>query len=250
MKNTSVWMCGLISVSLSCASSGTKPADMGAAHHEEMARVEAERANAHEMAAKRSCPGYESDAACYRYWTSFRNPTKTQFDQARQHRELAEKHRVASQALRDAEARSCAGIPAEERDVSPFFHTEDIIRVEKIGAESHGDVLVGVRVVFRPLPGMTADWLQRVVDCHVARNAAVGFEHLHMEYCPLAAKGVTAVVRPVGDGLAVEIRPSDEGGSRQVDLRTAALRRERAAEAGTQQGIQVDVKEEKAGSAR
>ena len=33
---------------------------------------------------------------------------------------------------------------------------------------------VGATVVFRAVPGMTAEWLQRVVDCHLARAAAVG----------------------------------------------------------------------------
>lgn len=215
----SLWVAG-------CAARSTRPEAMSSAHHEEAARIEAQKAEEHIQRARAACPGYDSEEACYRYWTSFRNPTKKQFDKARKHRELAEKHRAASAALRDAEARACAGVPDEERDVSPFFHREDIVAVETLPAERRGgDVVTGARVVFRQLPGMTADWLQRVVDCHLARNAAVGAEHEHLSCCPLGVPGVTALVRVVPTGLAVEIRPNNEAGSRAVRQRTEELMR-------------------------
>ena len=203
---------------------------MSAAHHEEMARAETSKADQENQVAEKACPGYETQDACYRYWTSFRNPTKKHFDRARAHRDLATKHRAASAALREVEARSCAGVPDEERDVSPFFHVEDIASVETLPATLRGgDVVTGARVVFRQLPGMTADWLQHVIDCHLARNAVVGVEHEHMSYCPLGVPHVTALVHAVAGGLAVEIQPSNEAGSQDVKRRTDELIRMRNA---------------------
>jgi hypothetical protein len=45
-------------------------------------------------------------------------------------------------------------------------------------------------VMFRARPSMTAEWLQRVVDCHPARNAALGHVVLDLPDCPLVPKGV------------------------------------------------------------
>jgi hypothetical protein len=39
-------------------------------------------------------------------------------------------HRAAPEALREAEARACAGVAPVERNASPFYHREDILRVE------------------------------------------------------------------------------------------------------------------------
>src|SRR5699024_11191603 len=113
---------------------------------------------------------------------------------AERHRKLAEKHRAASKALVDAEQRFCSGIPEADRDTSPFYHREDLRAVQGLknapdasdvysgGATSAVEIqqiekevvgpggLQGARVTFRAVPGMTAEWLQRVVDCHLARN--------------------------------------------------------------------------------
>lgn len=58
-------------------------------------------------------------------WTTT-NPTSQHLDEAKRHQKMAADHRASSQALRDAEARSCAGIAASDRDMSPFAHREDI----------------------------------------------------------------------------------------------------------------------------
>lgn len=200
-----------------CAATG---GTMTAAEHENAARQESARAESAQQRAQAACPGYESQDACYRYWTSFRNPTQRDFAAARKHRELAERHRQASQALRDAEARACVGVPAAERDISPFVHLEDIVAVEPIEVDRGGDSLSGVRVVFRPLPNMSADWLQHVVDCHLARNAVIGYGDESKDSCPLQVRNVTALVHPVPAGLAVDIRPGNQVASREVHLRT------------------------------
>ncbi|HVV16452.1 MAG TPA: hypothetical protein VHH90_04545 [Polyangia bacterium] len=203
---------------IGCASTG--PGTMTASEHEKAARQESARADSVLQRAQAACPGYESQDACYRYWASFRNPTQKDLVDARRHRELAERHRAASQALRDAEARACVGVPDAERDISPFLHLEDIVVVEPIEVDQKGDTLSGVRVVFRPLPNMTADWLQHVVDCHLARNAVIGYPAASKDSCPLQVRNVTALVHPVPAGLAVDIRPRNPVASREVHIRT------------------------------
>jgi hypothetical protein len=71
---------------------------------------------------------------------------------------------------------------------------------------------------------MTAERLQRVVDCHMARNAALGHEVPEMSYCPLVPPGVRATVRSVAEGFAVELRTSDPDSSAIVYERSVALR--------------------------
>ena len=119
-------------------------------------------------------PGY---AGCYPYWTSVANPTQYHLDEARRRRAIADQHRAASKKLRDAEARACQGVPPADRDTSPFARVEDIDRVETLRSTSARDPtsVEGARIVFRALPAMTAEWLQRLVTCHAARDAAIGF---------------------------------------------------------------------------
>ena len=79
-------------------------------------------------------------------------------------------------------------------------------------------------VVFRAVPGMTAEWLQRLVDCHVARNAALGHDVPEMSSCPLVPKGAHATVTATSGGFAVAIRGDDEATSREILRRAEALR--------------------------
>jgi len=112
--------------------------------------------------------------------------------------------------------------------MSPFAHRDDIRSVQPLQETQQvgkGTISrqVGARVVFRANPGMTAEWLQRVVDCHLARAAAAGHEMPEMDYCPLMLPGVTARVTSVGDGFAVDIRSNDPATQDAIVKRTAAL---------------------------
>lgn len=138
---------------------------------------------------------------------------------------------MASETLRRAEGSACAGIPEDDRDMSPFDHHEDIRSVSPLQDEDNVDRsssrrMAGAEVVFRAVPGMTAEWLQRVVNCHLARNAAIGHETAaaDMPYCPLTLRGVQASVRSVGDGFVVAIRADDEETSKEILRRAEALR--------------------------
>jgi hypothetical protein len=148
-------------------------------------------------------------------WESRINPTDSELDEARAHQRAAAEHRAASQALRTAEARACAGLSEYDRDVSPFAHRGDILRVTQLPK--------GALVVFRPVTTMTAASLQKIVDCHLARNDALGHQVPWMLYCPLVPRGVSATVTPQPDGLSVLIETPDADAAREVKYRVGAL---------------------------
>lgn len=205
---------------LACSSSipGTHPHDMSVAQHERAAQEHTSKADAHRRAYDPAaqvpvsrCPlTGQRPALC---WTSVENPTTDHLRQAGDHQRHAADHRAASAALRDAEARACGEIADEDRDTSPFDRADDIAAVEPLKEEARRKEpvprTIGAIVTFRARPGMTAEWLQRVVDCHLARNAALGHIVPEMPNCPLVPKGVTARVSSIGNGFAVAIRADD-----------------------------------------
>lgn len=215
---------------------GTQPHDMSASQHEAAASQEESLASTHaaqhDSAATttiekcRSARGKGSgEPIC---WSSTTNPTERHRRDAEEHRKIAEQHRAAAQALQSAEEKVCGGIAQEDRETSPFYHREDIVRAERL--EETRPVkgggfpeLKGATVVFRAVPGLTAEWFQRLIDCHIARNAALGHDTPDMAYCPLALKDVTARVTSTGDGFAVEVRGSDRAGAEEILRRARAL---------------------------
>jgi len=210
------------------ADPGTRPHDMSAVSHEDMAKQEERTADAH--SAQYSPAAQIKTESCGRggCWTSMTNPTAEHDADAQRHREVAAKHRAASAALAQAEAQACAGISGDDRDISPFFHREDIKSVSPLVEQTRNgktvtDKRVGATVVFRAVPGMTEEWLQRVVDCHLARAAAAGHSMPEMDYCPLELNDVTAKVTSVGDGFAVNIRSNDAATVEQVVARATSL---------------------------
>jgi hypothetical protein len=190
------------------------------------ARTERERCRGRAGGAARAGAGADIGPIC---WTSVTNPTAEHQRAAEEHRRHAADHRAASAALRDAEARACVGISADDRDMSPFDHVEDIASVdaltERTGtSKAPSQRTAGAVVTFRAVPGMTAEWLQRVVDCHLARNASLGHAVPEMPNCPLVSNGAQARVTSTGNGFAVAIRSDDPATAREILSRAERLR--------------------------
>jgi hypothetical protein len=82
---------------------------------------------------------------------------------------------------------------------------------------------MGAIITFRAVKGMTAQWLQRVVDCHLARNAALGHELPEMAYCPLVPKDVSAHVSATDTGFAVAVRSDDATTAAEILGRARSL---------------------------
>lgn len=215
-------------------SRGTSPHEMSAEEHQAAAVREGRLASRHrgqydpDAWKTRDCKGMVRGEISQPCWTSVMNPTASHLEEERRHVELARGHREASQALRDAELAACAGIPETDRDVSPFAHREDIEKVERVWerrepGRAEEPRQLGAAVYYRPVPGLTAEWLQRLVDCHLARNAALGHDRPEMAFCPLALRDVRAAVRSTGKGFAVTVTSTDPRLAREILHRASAL---------------------------
>lgn len=227
---------GLFVAACSSSTPGARPHDMSAAQHEAAAREHERRAEMHRdqydpdtrAPIERCNPSTPARPPIC--WTAVENPTTAHLRAAEKDRRRAADHRAASQALRDAEARACAGIADEDRDTSPFERVEDIASVEPLYEQVGSPKVLhsktaGAIVTFRARPALTAEWLQRLVNCHLSRNAALGHVAPDMPDCPLVPKGVTARVTSTGNGFAVAIRGSDETAAREVLERARRLAR-------------------------
>ena len=160
-------------------------------------------------------------------WTSVTNPTEHHRREADRHRERAREHRSTAADLLRAERESCAGLGEDAISHSPFFHRQDVAKVEP--HEEGGD-LRGVKVTFDKVEGLTADWMRKAIACHQARAAVMGYSRTFMPYCPLTAGPVSASVTETDTTIEVAIRTEDRGLARAILGRARDLTRPRGAE--------------------
>lgn len=231
----------VLAFSFSCATPGSGPHEMSRAKHEGAAQQldteatgEAEQYDPSAQVTRQRCApaigaASGTDFLTTACWASVSNPTDDHRRKAEQLRRQAADHRAGASALRDAEAHSCVGLQSDDRDISPFEHTEDIVGAAALrvpttgGGKVRSDQLAGAIITFRAVPGLTAEWLQRVVDCHLARNASLGHVVPEMTNCPLVPRGATATVTSTGNGFAVSIRASDALSAEEILSRAQRL---------------------------
>ena len=199
-------------VTASCATAGTRPHDMSAAEHEQAAQREEGSASEHEA---QYDPGqWTAGGGCSTYcFDTWSNPTSHHAREAGRHRAVAAEHREASKALRKAEAEHCKNVPERDRDVSPFFHVSDIRKVERVSAGGARETYI---VWFSEVPGVDAAGMQRLLDCHAARNAVLGLDSAAMDYCPLVLQGVVATAQEGDKGLRVQIEAVEADSARTL----------------------------------
>lgn len=235
---------GALLAACAATTPGAQPHDMSAPAHEQAASEHANTAEQHQAeydpratTERTRCtsggarPGPTATAIEGICWSSVENPTDAHRLTAEEHKRHAADHRAASAALRDAEARTCAGIAASDRDMSPFEHQEDIVSVKPLTlsefdarAKLPPEKLLGAVVTFLARPGLTAEWLKRVVNCHLARNAALGHVVPEMPDCPLVPRGVEARVSSAGKGFAVAVSSNNPKVAREILSRAERLR--------------------------
>jgi hypothetical protein len=216
---------------------GTAPDDQGAAQHRAAADLESARLEQHKELydphAKQAVKRCDRDAT-HEYpatpicWVETINPTAVHLQEVEEHRNRAVQHRKAARELHEVEARSCAGVADEDRDISPFSHQGDILGVSPLqepGAHRDPPQLVGATILFRLVPRLTAEELQRIIDCHLARNAVIGHDvaAAEMAQCPLTERGARALVRPLRGGFAVDVRADDPATAQAIWRRAQAL---------------------------
>jgi hypothetical protein len=233
-------LAGIISAPVACATSRPKmDENMSAAEHDRAAtedKAEARKhADSYDPKAVRYVDLYpESRAGCDKtlppdcspFWSMTKNTTDRELSQAAAHAARARQHRAAARALRETESRACAGVALADQDMSPFLRERDIDAVEELG-QSGGRAPqgspAGAAIAFKPVVGLTVQTLQRIVDCHLARNAALGREQGEASGCPLNVKGATAKVRAVEGSLVVDVTATDAGAALEITKRARAL---------------------------
>ncbi len=220
----------LAALSFGCASTpGARPHDMGVAEHQAMAASDERAAAGHEAQSNSAasdetwrCGAGRSPSQAGICWSDLRNPTLRHHEQSEQLLKEAADHSAASQALRDAEAKACVGLDAHDRDISPFAHREDIASVQILrDADEHEQ---GAVITFGDVPGLTAQSLQRLVDCHMARNAALGHVVPGTPWCPLVPNYISASVGQSAGHLTVTIISGDSSQAREVAHRAELLK--------------------------
>ena len=213
---------------------GGRPHDMGTVDHDAAAPLEVDASVTHGVQYDPGAVGATAECAVARAggrvcWTAATNPTAAHQEEAARHAKLAADHRAASAALRSAEAAACVGINPEDRDTSPFDHRGDITSVTALTVHRGGGKggytarSEGAVVTLRAVPGLTSEWLQRAIDCHLARNASLGHDVPEMPDCPLVPKGAEASVISRGDGFAVTIHARQEAVADDILARARRL---------------------------
>ena len=220
-----------LAVVLGCVTPGTRPHDMSTSAHESQAAE-------HERLAALDRAGYHPEASSRERhcgvirafgipicWTSVENPTDDHRRDMEKHLKIAAEHRAASQALRDAESAACEGIAEEDRAMSPFEHDGDVVAVEQIiiGAREHR--WLGAAITLRPVPGLTAPRLRKLIGCHLARNAALGHDAPEMPTCPLVPPDVEASVSETSAGFKVEVTSWNDAAAHEIWRRASSLKK-------------------------
>jgi hypothetical protein len=90
----------------------------------------------------------------------------------------AQQHLEAATQLRQEEQSACYGIPDSDRVQGPFARPDRIAAIEVVRDRGEFPKAplkpVGVAVDVRAEPGMTQQWLGRLVACHMAHVAVAG----------------------------------------------------------------------------
>lgn len=130
-----------------------------------------------------------------------------------EHLQLLVVRRKAAQQLNEATERACAGLSDFDRDVSPFAHRSDIVKVEPLEAD---DRLAGARVYFRRVAGLSTVKLRQIVDCHIAQAEELDHRVPEESFCPLNLPEVRAVVRDAPQGYSIDVTSTDREAAVEV----------------------------------
>jgi hypothetical protein len=143
---------------------------------------------------------------------------------AAQLRADAHRHRIQARELVRTEQKWCAGLPEAELDHTPFDHREDLRGVQ---AELEGDRVRGARILFKPVKGLSADWMRQTLACHQAmatrEGAGAGPDHDHLASCPSTVSGARTEVLETPEGLEVVVRAIDPAAALVIYARAEAL---------------------------
>jgi len=122
-------------------------------------------------------------------------------------------------------ARACAGVPDAQARASLIDLRHDVESVEPVRETALVKASFtrsgGVDIRVRAGPGMTAQWLARLVECHVALEAAGAV--CGTAECPLGLARVATSVSSEPTGFVIAIRSDDIAVAREITRRSRLL---------------------------
>lgn len=127
------------------------------------------------------------------------------------------------------EPSACIGLSEADRETSPFARRSDIVRVETLrtqpatAKETQVGRLQGASITVRATPGLTPEYLQRIVSCHVARDPAMAATRPELSSSPLSVKGASAMVESAGDAFRIDIKGDSKEASEEIAQRAKEL---------------------------
>ncbi len=120
--------------------------------------------------------------------------------------------------------------------MSPFAHVDDISAVRSFSQQEwtnpetgSTDTRAGVLVTFGALPGLTTEWLQHLIECQMARDAALGSAANELPDDPLVPGTLETHVFRTRDGFVVSISSEDPKVSKEIQARAGRLKSARLA---------------------
>jgi len=126
---------------------------------------------------------------------------------AEREQKLADRERRAATAMVAAEDAACRGLAQRDLDRSPLAHRKQIAEV--VPHRESGAVR-GVRIVFKPVPGLTAAWMRQALACHRARFERLGEPAGYLPEDPSLVAQATTTVEMRGGHLEVMIEARDD----------------------------------------
>lgn len=124
--------------------------------------------------------------------------------------------------LQRAELSACADVPDAERDHGPFAHRDRIVKVEQVNrvvSPKAPAPPAGVAVYLRAAPGVTEQWLGRVVECNAAHRAVVASD----DRSPLSVDDTRIAITPTVDGFRIAITSESPEVARDLVQRGQSL---------------------------
>jgi len=111
---------------------------------------------------------------------------------------------------------ACRNVPEQQRDASVFIVTENIRSIRGMKGDR------GARIVLMPAPGLTAEGLQQIAECHMALLAATG-PTSRGHRSPLDVTGASVSVKSNGGSFTVDITSPDRHTGHTILVRARAL---------------------------
>jgi hypothetical protein len=122
----------------------------------------------------------------------------------------------------ERERAACAEVPDADRDAGPFAQRDRIVRVEPLRQTVSPKApapVAGVAVYVRAAPGMTEQWLGRVIECHVAHGTTLASSASD----PLLVPDARIAVTPTPTEFRIAITSDDGDEARRILIAGSAL---------------------------